>query len=448
MKRFLKLVFAGPDEKLSVLGRKIVISTFAQYAGKVVQLVLAILTLKLISNFLTEGHYGIYAKISEYALFFSVVANLGIFGNVVRFMADRPRDGSLFLNALILRIVTALVFFVSGVLYLLFSGADNVFLFGSVVFFGALFFDYITSVCDGMLQANYLMGRANLALVAGRIVQYFGTLYLLKNVLVSGDIASVWMLFIAVLGGSIVAMGLSLFFVAKKIEWNWVFSGALCLKIFAASLPFGIINIINSLYFRFLPDYFAQQALTDAQFGSFNVSFRIAQVASLVSTFLMFSVLPGFKQYIDEKHWHKAHALFKNIWKILLALGVLLFIGGWLFGSVGIELLTHKKYFLPEFWFVLPLMLFLAAVSYGYDLILIILFAMEEDFWLIKRELFALALALAVFGLSYAVTGIELKLLLIVVAAIAGESFMVLGGIFKIRKLFRKFLKQTSPEVR
>src|SRR5690606_16556068 len=147
--------------------------------------------------------------------------------------------------------------------------------------------------------------------------------------------------------------------------WDW----PLILNILKLSLPFGLINIFNSLYFRFLPDYFAHQVLSDLQFSSFNISFRISQVLSLASTFLMFSVLPGLKQYIDQKHWEKATILSKKITLIMIASGLALFIFGSLLGPFAIELLTHKRYFLPEFWFLLPTMLLLTAVSYSYDLV-------------------------------------------------------------------------------
>ncbi len=427
-----------PNPPLSLLGRKIAFSSLVQYAGKVLQMVLAMITLKLISNFLSENDYGIYAKISEYALFFSTAANLGIFGNLVRMMADKPKDGVIFINALFLRIFTCALFFIPAVIYLALQGSDNVFLLGTLLFFGALFFDYVTSVCDGMLQANYMMGRANIALVAGRVINCAGVYLLLKSVLTVDDPANIALIFSATFAGSIVTSLISLYFVRQKIDWSWKINLMMMKEVFIKSLPFGIINILNSLYFRFLPDYFAQSALTNSQFAGFNISFRISQVLSLFSTFLMFSVLPGFKEYVDQKHWQKAHILFKRIWKLLLIAGLLLVVFGSLFGGTAIELLTHKKFILPEFWFVLPLMLLLAAVSYGYDLILITIFALEKDIWLIRRECIALVLALLVFSCSYLFEAEQTKLLLIILAAITGESFMVISGIVKINGFWKR----------
>jgi O-antigen/teichoic acid export membrane protein len=422
-----------PNPPLNLLGRRIAFSTLVQYGGKLVQMVLAMLTLKLISNFLSAGDYGVYAKITEYALFFSTIANLGIFGNLVRVMADRPRDGSIFINALLLRLATGLAFFIPAVLFIL-PGGDSTFIYGTLLFFGALFFDYITSVCDGMLQANYLMGRATVALVAGRVVNFGATFLLTRQMLDPSAASSASLLFAATFAGSIVTALFSIYFVRSRLVWSLKPDFPLMMRLFTAGLPFGIINIINNLYFRFLPDYFAQSALTEEQFGSFNVSFRIAQVASLFSTFLMFSVLPGFKEYLDGKHWQKARVLLDRVWKILLGAGVLLVVGGSFFGGVAIEMLTHKKFILPELWFMLPMMLLLAAVSYGYDLILITLFAMEKDIWLIKREFIALSIAGLILAASTLFPDQQLKIGLIILSALAAESFMVVSGLVRIGK--------------
>ncbi|OGC81845.1 MAG: hypothetical protein A2V81_03325 [Candidatus Abawacabacteria bacterium RBG_16_42_10] len=419
-----------PNLSLAVLGKKIAFSTVVQYGGKLLQLVIGAIILKLISQYLSQSEYGVYGTIMEYALFFSMLANLGIFANVVRRMADAPRDGKIFLNALVLRIMTAISIFLTAILILLLGQGNDVFVFGSLLFLGALLFDYVTSVCDGMLQANYLMGRTTAALLLGR-----GLYLLLIWWSVQMATFSIPFAFLFNVIAALVTAAVSFYFVARKIDWSWKIDTKLMWSILITGLPFGIISIINSLYFRFLPDYFAHGALSDAEFGTFNISFRIAQVLALFSTFLMFSVLPGLKQFIDEKHWHKVKSLYKVVWKILLTVGALLVVFGGLFGEMVITLLTDKKYFLPEFWFLLPMMLLVAAISYGYDLILITLFALEHDMWLLKREFIALTIAGIVFACSWLVDDIPTKLLLIIAASLVGETTMVILGTRKIKEV-------------
>ena len=59
-------------------------------------------------------------------------------------------------------------------------------------------------------------------------------------------------------------------------------------------------------------------------------------------------------------------------------------------------------------------MLLLAAISYGYDLILITLFAFDRNKWLLSREWWSLLVACLFFGVSFLVPEIHLKTFFII----------------------------------
>jgi hypothetical protein len=139
-------------------------------------------------------------------------------------------------------------------------------------------------------------------------------------------------------------------------------------------------------------------------------------------------------EYIQLGKLDKAQKLFRTLKKIMLVAGIALVVLGSAIGPFAVAFLTHQKYNLPEFWFVLPLMLLLSAVSYGYDLVLLTLFAVKEDFWFMKREFIALLLAGLLFGASFLFTDLSLKMALILLGAICGESFMVISGFLRIQK--------------
>jgi len=430
-----------PNFALNVLGKKIAFSTIVQYAGKLLQLVISAVSLKIISNFLSQDGYGIYASIMEYALFFSTAANLGLFGNVVRLMADKPKDGKIFVDAFILRGLTGILFFALAIGICVVNGSSSGFIIGTALFCGGLFFDFLSTVCDGMLQANYMMGRAMIALLAGRILNLAVLFWIVKtagtaSATTSGAFPD-FLILAATLSGSLLSCLLSLLFVSKKIVLDWNIRWAPMWKIFKMSLPYGAIFILNNLYFRFIPDYLAHNSLSDAYFGSFNIAFRMSEVASLVSTFLMFSALPGLTEYIDTGHMDKAKKLFGSLQKLLLAAGLAVVVFGSLLGPFAIALLTHAKYNVPEMWFVLPMMLLLAAISYGYDLVFLTLFAAKEEMWFLKFEFLALFVAGIFFGASYLFGDMTTKMALILLGAIGGELTMMVCGMVKIRKVFR-----------
>lgn len=393
-----------------LLEKKIAWSTAVQYLGKILQLFLGVAAIKLITNYLGAEEYGTYAKISETALFFATMGNLGIFGNTVRQMSEHKAEGKVFANALFVRIATAIpIFIIPAIIY----PKVGIFFFAT-----SLFFEYITSICDAAMQVHYIMGRATLALLLGRLTNLI-TIITLITIGISKDAN---LFFLAPLTATFVTASISLFFVKQKINLTWKLDVQLMKKLLISSIPFGLINIINNLYFRFLPSYFAAKILLNGEFGSYNVSLHISSYAALLSTFLMFSILPELK--------NKPAELFKLGKKILFLLGSALVIFGSIFSPLAIKLLTGKEYFIEKLWFVLPMMLLLAAISYFYDLVLINLFAFKQETWFLKRELLALTLATIFFIIGWQTSSIST----IILGAIAGESLMVGLGLYKVKR--------------
>lgn len=393
--------------------KKIAWSTAVQYLGKIAQLALGVLTLKMITNYLGPEEYGLYAKMAELSLFFFTIGNLGIFGNTVRKMSENPLSGHTFVNALFARIFTGIPIFALPIIFFP--------KFGVAFFAASLFFDYVTSVCDAALQANYLMGRATLALLFGRAVNLAGVLALISY----GAPNQADIFFLAPVVATAATAAASLYFVRRRFAFRFTFDFPLMKEILFSSVPFGLINIINNLYYRFLPSYLVAKILSNAQFASYNVSLHISSYAALLSTFLMFSVLPEFKSALKNKP-EKARELFNLSKKTLALMALAMLIFGTLFAPTAIKLLTGKEYFIPELSFVLPMMLVLAAISYFYDLLLISLFAMEKELWFLKREIAALAIASAIFLAAARTTDPLLGVFLILLGAISGELCMVI----------------------
>ncbi len=72
-------------------------------------------------------------------------------------------------------------------------------------------------------------------------------------------------------------------------------------------------------------------------------------------------------------------------------------------------------------------MLVLAAISYGYDLILITLFAFDKNKWLLSRECIAICIAMIFFLSSLSIDNTQLRIVLVIVGAMVGEGTMVIA---------------------
>jgi ABC-type multidrug transport system permease subunit len=91
----------------------------------------------------------------------------------------------------------------------------------------------------------------------------------------------------------------------------------------------------------------------------------------------------------------------------------------------------------PQLWYILPLLLLLAGVSYLYDLTFITLFALNKERWWLKRELLALLIGLSIGALSLLSLPTAAKVVLIISSAIAAEAAMALMGFQKLHKELR-----------
>lgn len=419
-----------------LLEREIVWSSVVQMLGKIVQLGLGYFTVHLLTQTLGAEQYGIYGKITEFSLFFSTAGNLGIFGNMVRKMSETPRDSKLFWNALLLRLWTAFFFFGLGLLMVFLFMDSSTFLLGTGLFMASLLLDYVTSVCEGALQADYRMGRGTLALLAGRAAS-LGLIFWLAH---SGATTPSTFL-LGPLLGSLLTSVLCLTFVRVRMKILSHWDAKIQKELLWTSLPFGIISLINSVYYRFLPSALIVKVLSDSDYSTYSLSLHLSSTLSIISTFFMFSVLPGFKHALKEGHTHTAQELYKKAHKVIFVLTLLVVGLGSLLGPYALTLVSDHNFLAPQLWFILPLLLVLTGVSYYYDLTFITLFGLGKDRWWLKREVLALSIGLSLSGLSLLTPSPELKIVLVISAAIAAEAAMAVMGLLEIKRTMYKFRK-------
>ncbi len=429
MIRFLK-------EKLSI-DSDILWSTLVQLAGKAGQIFIGLFAVKLLTNALGPENYGVYGKISEFSLFFATAANLGLFGNIVRKIAERPQDGKLFANALFLRVGSALLFFGVGALYALLFIKDPIFLAGTLLFMASLVLDYISSICNGVLQVHYRMGRSTLALLLGRLFN-LGAISLLIFLSKENPVV-LSLFFMAPLAGALATAISTYYFTSQVIKAEWRLDYPLIKSLLWTSLPFGIINLSNTLYFRFIPSALLVKILSDKIYGLYDLSLSIATMVSLLSTLFMFSILPKLKEHLVKGEHQASWALYKNAHRYLLigAVGVVS-IGTWL-APLSLSLVSSKEFLDPIYWFILPLLLVLAAVSYFYDLAFLTLFTLEKDGKWMREEFFVLLLASLYFAaVFYSGLELPLKTALILTGAILAEGKMAAWGMQQAKQLLNK----------
>ncbi len=407
------------------LRNKIIGSTLVQYAGRLFQVGLGVLIVKTISSSLGVADYGIYGKITEYSLFFATVAGLGIFGNTVRALSDEPENGKIYWNAMAVRVLSAAAVLAIGVIYAQITIPDPFFKAGVLIFMGSLFIDFVNSVNAAAFQARYWMGRFTLIQVSGRILEWILVSHF------SHTAPDGLHFFLAQVANATWTLTLATALISTQLKHHFKFDRTLLKTLFLSSLPLGIINIVNNLYYRFLPSYFLSQTLSNAEYGRYNLLLTICGQLALLSTFLMFSALPILKSSLDDGHRQRVHELLNKTGKLLGSLGIAMTISGSILGPHLIGLVSSADFKGGELNVILPIMLSITALSWLYDFVLIGLFALNQERWFLKQEL--VALVIGTLGMALAPSST-----LILSSAFLALAFSVTRGLHHIKTSFPK----------
>src|SRR3990172_1068591 len=94
---------------MTINKRVIFINTVSQIVARVLTLALALISIKLLTNYLGVYGVGQYNTVNTYAGIIIVIADMGLFSVAVREMVKRPgREKKILSNVLTMRVLSAL----------------------------------------------------------------------------------------------------------------------------------------------------------------------------------------------------------------------------------------------------------------------------------------------------------------------------------------------------
>ncbi|MCT4592554.1 MAG: oligosaccharide flippase family protein [Candidatus Gracilibacteria bacterium] len=154
------------------IARKILKSTFAQVAGKAITALLAVLVVKILSNYLSKSGYGDYGTVYEFLAFFGAMADLGIFTIAVREMSSSKNSEKIFQNSLTLRTLTTTIAMSLGVIvaFLITRYQGTYIPYGIAIASIATWLVILSGTLSIALQARLKMEYQAIALVLGKIL--------------------------------------------------------------------------------------------------------------------------------------------------------------------------------------------------------------------------------------------------------------------------------------
>lgn len=281
---------------------KIASNTLSQIIGRVIVLAASLISVKLITNYLGPTGTGYYNTVITYLSFFIVLADFGFFSVVVREISKMPEKAEEVLaNVFSIRFITAILGVIIAIAIAYLTSYPNEIKLGVVI--ASLFpiFNLAASVYDMLFQARLKMHKVALADVYSKIISLAAVwliIYLHLNIFYI--IATVSL-------SAILSFIFKAWFSKEELTFGFKFNWDLIKKIALISLPFGIVFIVNNIYFRvdaLILFYF--KGAYDV--GIYSVSYKVLETTLFAGSFLTTSLKPMLSTSIvtDRQRAEKA----------------------------------------------------------------------------------------------------------------------------------------------
>lgn len=327
------------------IARKILTNTIAQIAGKVVNALLSILTIKIITNYLSLSGYGEYTTIYEFLAFFGIASDLGLFTIAVREMTkDESKIPRIIGNVLTLRTflaVSTMIVAIASVWFIPKYQGTHI-PFGVAIASLTVLIAILTGTLSSVLQVHLKMEKASWAGVIGKLVSVAYMLYIIFIAIPQASDVGFYHLIGAGVIGNMVMLAVTYWYTRKLTVIRYQFDWDLCKKVLLQALPYGVALILNTIYFR-IDTIMLSFMKNSEEVGIYSVGMRMLEAIAVMPLYFMNSVLPVLTKYLEEKN-EKYRAVIQYSFDFLTMGSFPLVIGGCVLAYPIIFLVSTPEY--------------------------------------------------------------------------------------------------------
>lgn len=286
----------------------VAVNTASQLLGKVIGAGTSFAVAFFLARSLGADGFGDFTKITTYIAPFYLIADFGLNALMLQ-----KKDTSAWWSRLLgLRIIGSalLVFLAVSVLAFLPQGSTqgytNLVRFGIIVFAPSILFQAVITTANALFQKNLRYDLASAAIALGSVVTVL-ILFMFRMTVV--------MSVVAVLVGTAVTSGASLFFVKRFSQViHPAFSRESLTQLLLPSLPLGMTLFFNLIYFR-ADSFILTLTRSTSDVGIYGLAYKVFEIALVMPTFVMNSVYPLFLEKTNDE--------FLSIFKKVLVFMVL-----------------------------------------------------------------------------------------------------------------------------
>ncbi len=319
------------------LYKQLTLNTLYQFAGKGLNIVLALITLSILSRYLGIKGMGEYGTILRYLGFFGIIADLGLNVITTREISKMglTSKAKILANAFTLRLVTAVMILGFSLILSYFLPYSLEVKQGFFITSLAFLFILLTQIFNGVFQKHLVTQKSSFADVCSKLATLVISIYLVLQK------ASLLTLLWAIVAGTFLSFVLTLYFsnkyyqIALKFDWN------IWRKLLKYAWPVALSNFLILVYFN-IDALMLSWMKPMEEVGLYHVSYKILE------TFFQFMVLfiglfvPIFTKNLLHKIRFKKH--LQTAFNGVLFFGIPLLFAGTLFSEDLILLVNGEAF--------------------------------------------------------------------------------------------------------
>lgn len=347
--------------------RKVAYNTFIQILGKGLGTVLGLVTLSLMTHYLSAEGFGYYSTIITYLTLFGVMIEFGFQITTLQLFSEKRYDiERLIGNILSLRVLSAFVAFSLAPILIWFFPYPDEIKWGVVVTLGSFVCITLNQIFIAVLQIHLRMDWASVAEVVGRAV-LLGTTALG----IYYDCGFLYIMFAIVLG-SVINLFINVYAAKRFVRFRFIVDFVIWKDIFSRSWPVGLSIFFNLLYLK--ADILILSLLrTQSEVGIYGAAYRFLDVLTTIPAMFMGLVLPILRMAWVSNDMEKFKRVFQKSFDFMIILVVPVIVGTIATADKIIHVIAPNEFF-PAILVLRILAVALGAIFiggglYGYTII-------------------------------------------------------------------------------
>lgn len=269
--------------------KRVIVSTVSQVGSQIIIALLGVVTLKLITNNLGVGSYGVYATVLAFVSTFSLLTDLGLNAINGREIAKHPEDAADIIGqnmGLRISLCVLMVPLIFGLSYIFYPYASHQLRYGILLLTAFLFFDAIRNVALGYFTAQV---RGHVTAIVNGLQQILVTSFVIITVAVR---LGFYGFILAYIISNTVSMIVTVILVRKELPIRPRVNLHKWQGIMIMSLSLGIIQLVNMMYLK-VDSLMLSVIKGTTAVGIYGIAYSLIVAFLTLPSFMMTSLIPS-----------------------------------------------------------------------------------------------------------------------------------------------------------